>query len=285
MLKPPFALSKEQHDRFAGIYLLRKMVTDEPAIDVTLPNDYSFLDETLTWLMGQDWVEINRKTGVYAVSAKGLECLKKFQARYHEYLQVFDVYFAVDTAAGEFAFASKLALAKQQWKVFLQQERWVDLRVAVAEFKNMDPLEVVFMSRLNEGLFGQGERGWQFNLKLGSVFDEIVKICNSAYHVHDLGEDEESAVGVMTEIINQGSQLMVNLLEEERRMLAEQQAAEAARTPQQTQQEVVETRVVTEEIVTYQTVIEPVYYPTSYYYGYTYDPFYVSPVWVSPWWY
>lgn len=269
MLKPPFALSKEQHDRFAGIYLLRKMVTDEPAIDVTLPNDYSFLDETLTWLMYQDWVEINRKTGVYAVSVKGRECLKKFEARYHEYLQVFDVYFAVDTEAGEFAFASKLALSKQQWKIFLQEERWVDLRIAVAEFKNIDPLEVVFMSSLNEAQFDQGERGWQFNLKAGWVFDKIVEISNSAYHVQDLGEDEESAISVMAEIINQGSQLMVNMLEEERRMLADQEATRVAQVPQQTQQE----------------AIEPVYYPTSYYYGYTYDPFYVSPVWVSPWWY
>ncbi|MCP4579785.1 MAG: response regulator [Deltaproteobacteria bacterium] len=57
----------------------------------------------------------------------------------------------------------------------------------MAEFKKLDPVEIVFMSFLNEDRFGRDETGWQFDLLLGNIWDEILHICNTAIRLEDLG--------------------------------------------------------------------------------------------------
>jgi len=97
----------------------------------------------LEWLMSREYIDIH--DGYYRAADKGREVLSRFMAKYTEFLHVFDVYCAVDLERGEFAFARYFDFdSDSSWKSYLNKEYWEDLRIAVAEFKKIDPVEVVF---------------------------------------------------------------------------------------------------------------------------------------------
>jgi hypothetical protein len=213
--RPNYTVSDLQKQQFAGIYLLEYMINAPKAFQLMLEDVEEDLEPILEWLLVRDLVEIKDEER-YAPTEKGREALEKFMARYSDFLSFFDVFCAVDLGAGEFAFARYYAFDdREQWKAFLGQERWEDLRIAVAAYKGIDPVEIVFMSFLNEGRFGRSETGWEFDLLLGSVWDEILNICNSALHADQLGyEDEQGAVpgeAVLQDVIAQGLNLIEQL--------------------------------------------------------------------------
>lgn len=216
-----YSVSDEQKKRFAGIYLLEYMINTPHAIPIFLNKNDQDLEPVLEWLMMKNYIQIldNEK---YIPHPNGRKALEAFMARYSEYLTLFDIFSAVDLEAGEFAFARYFEFDnKPEWQEYLNDERWDDLRVAVADYKGMDPVEIVFMSFISEQRFGRNESGWQFDLLLGSVWDEILHICNTAIAWQQLGyadeEGEIPAEDVISDIITQGTELMLSLLEEEDR--------------------------------------------------------------------
>lgn len=214
-----YTIPEEQKKRFAGLYLLEYMINTPKSIGVFLDGNDQDLEPVLEWLMMHRFIEI-RDEEKYVPTVRGREELKKFMARYSEFLTMFDIYCAVDLEAGEFAFADYFSFdSETEWKAWLNEERWDDLRVAVADFKNINPVEIVFMSFINERRFGRDASGWQFDLLLGSVWDDILGICKTAIQWEQLGfEDEEGMVpaeDVITDIITQGTEIMLGLLDEE----------------------------------------------------------------------
>lgn len=333
MPNPPtqyhYTLSPEQQQRFADIYLLRRMINGPLAFKAELPGDDSLLEPVLTRLMGKGWVTINTKQALYVPTETGREPLTKFEQRYYDYLKVYDTpYDSVSLVYGDFgstyinSFSSKESLfallREDRWrphlpffqefireddwteaaypafKTFLHlEDEWEDLRVAVAEFKGLDPLEIVFMSLLNEGRFDQGKNGWQFDLHAGWLFGEVERIANKAVHMDQILAEGYTSEELMQNIITAGTDLMMQLVlqeEQEQQSVAEQQrqyeaeqallAEQAAANEPQT--ETVTTTQVIEE-VSYVTVVEPVYYPYSYYGVYAANPFYIAPIWYDPW--
>jgi DNA-binding PadR family transcriptional regulator len=273
MGKKVYALNDEQKKQFAGAYLLNVMINTPRSFPVLLEGNEEDLEPVLEWLLMKEYIEI-RNQERYVPNEKGREVLKRFLARYTEYLKVFDIYCAVDLQAGEFAFASYLDFEDNaSWKNFLNDDRWDDIRLAVAEFKKLDPVEIAFMSFLNEDRFGRDETGWQFDLLLGSIWDEIILICNTAIRWEDLGYEDEkgsvSAKDVITDIIKQGSALMIKLLEREEKLRKEQPEESEDFDDDNGEDHVVEKVVVEAQ-------------PINYYYSY-YDPFYVSPLWLAVW--
>jgi hypothetical protein len=214
-----YTVDDEQKKRFAGIYLLEYMINTPHAIPIFLDSNDKDLEPVLEWLMMKGYVQI-LKNEKYVPHPDGRKELEKFMARYSEYLTMFDVFSAVDLEAGEFAFARYFDFdTNAEFKEYLDDERWDDLRVAIADYKEMDPVEIVFMSFISEKRFGRNESGWQFDLLLGSVWDDILSICNSAIQWQQLGyEDEEGQIqaeDVISDIIEQGAELMLDLLAEE----------------------------------------------------------------------
>lgn len=333
MPNPPtqyhYTLSPEQQQRFADIYLLRRMINGPLTFDVLLPYNDSFLEPVLTRLMGKGWVTIDTKKALYVPTLAGREPLVKFEQRYYDYLKVYDrPYNSVSLVYGNFSstyinsFSSKesiLALLREdRWRPYLSyfkefiladiwaevandafgiflrlEDEWEDLRVAVAEFKGLDPLEMVFMSLINEGRFDQGKDGWQFDLHAGWLFNEVERIANKAVHMDQILADGYTSEQLMQNIIIAGTDLMMQLalqeeqeqqraLEQQRQYEAEQELLARQADANQPQTETVTTTQVIEE-VSYVTVVEPVYYPYSYYGVYAVDPFYVAPIWYDPW--
>jgi hypothetical protein len=217
-----YKVNDEQKKRFAGLYLLEYMINTPHAIPVFLDDNDRDLESILEWLMMKGYIQIleNEK---YIPHPDGRNELQKFMQRYSEFLTMFDIFSAVDLQSGEFAFSRYFEYdTDTEWKEFLNQDNWEDLRVAVASFKEMDVVEIVFMSFISEKRFGRDKSGWQFDLLLGSVWDEILNICNSAVQWQQLGyEDDEgqvSAQDVIIEIIEQGTDSMLQLLAEEEKV-------------------------------------------------------------------
>lgn len=216
-MSPPnnYTVSDLQKQQFAGIYLLEYMINAPKVFQLLLEDGEEDLESILEWLLVRDLIEIKDQER-YAPTQKGRKALERFMARYSDFLSFFDVFCAVDLQEGEFAFASYFELTSPgEWKNFLADERWEDLRIAVAAYKGIDPIEIVFMSFLNEGRFGRSATGWEFDLLLGSVWNEILNICNSALHAAQLGyEDDEGAVpgeSVLQDVIEQGLNLIEQL--------------------------------------------------------------------------
>lgn len=211
-----YSVTEEEKKRFAGIYLLEYMINTPYTPPLFLEGNDQDLESILEWLMAEELVT-TKDDAIYIPTQKGRDHLVKFMARYSEYLTVFDIYSAVDLESGEFAFERWNEFETDEaFHKFLDDPRWDDLRVAVADYKKMNPVEIVFMSFISERRFGRNSSGWQFDLLLGSVWDEILEICNTAIQWKDLGyEDDQGVVkakDVIKDIIRQGTEIMLDLL-------------------------------------------------------------------------
>ena len=214
-----YTITEEQKKRFAGIYLLEYMINTPHAVPIFLDGNDKDLEVVLEWLMMQGYIQI-LKNEKYVPHPEGRKELEKFMRRYSDYLTMFDIFSAVDLSSGDFAFANYFDFKTDaEFHEFLDDERWDDLRVAVADFKEMDPVEIVFMSFISEKRFGRNESGWQFDLLLGSVWDDILNICNTAIQWQSLGyEDGEEKVlaeDVIFAIVEQGTNTILDLFARE----------------------------------------------------------------------
>ncbi|WP_269526069.1 hypothetical protein [Coraliomargarita parva] len=207
-----YQIEENRRMQYAGIYLLEYVINQKKHFPVFLQDDEEDLEPVLEWLLTRDCLKIVNND-YYEASAKGRETLERFNKRYREYLTCYDVFCAVDLEAGEFAFSNAGEFDnEEQWQAFLENERWEDLRIAIAQHLNANAVEIVFMSFINEKRFGRNETGWQFDLLLGSVWDTILNICANALHVEDLSyEDEGETISggeVIEDIYEQGLTVM-----------------------------------------------------------------------------
>ncbi len=259
-----YSVSEEQRKQFASLYLLNSIVNEDTKISLMLEGNDQDLEPVLEYLMAHEYIEIVDDDH-YEDTDKGCELLQNFMARYSEFLKIFDIYCAVDLEEGSFAFSEYFEMSDAKWERYINEDRWEDLRIAVAEFKKMNPVEVVFMSFLKEGQFGDQGNGWQFDLLLGSIWDEILEVCNTALSIDDLSYtdedgDEIEGSSVLEDVISQGAKLNLELHK------IEEENQEEEYDDEDDDEE--------DEYVTEVTEIEYVTYEEYY------DPFYISPVWL-----
>lgn len=260
-----YIITPELRTRFVGIVLINEIINFQKYFPVTLQQDDIYLGDYLKNLATNGFLEISK--GQYIPTQKGREYLQTFYNKYYEYLKIFDIFCAVDLDRGEFAFSSinsdmNDSMDDDQWNSFLIQERFSDVRVAVAEFKKMDPLEIVFMSFLNEGRFDLSKYRWQYNLTGDDVWIEIANICNTAISCEYLLKDD-----VIQDVIKQGTEIALQLIK----------VAEESNSSQE-QGEIIE-ETTTETVEEYVDVVEMPYYGYDYFDPY-YDPYYISPLWI-----
>ncbi|MBN1969131.1 MAG: hypothetical protein JXR48_08015 [Candidatus Delongbacteria bacterium] len=266
-----YKVSDERRKKFASLYMLNYMINTPKAIPVLLEGNDQDLEAILEFMMVKNLVEI--KDQKYVPTEKGRDQLVRFMKRYQDYLKNFDVFCAVDLNEGEFAFQyiDEYDDDYDAWAEFLEEERWEDLRIAVAEYKKIDPVEIVFMSFINEGYYGKTDEGWQFDLLLGSIWDEITEVCETSLHVDDLGwEDDDGEVTgeeVMKDILAQGADLN-NKIREEAEKIDEAVGVERFADDDPDSKRYVE-----------EVEIEPV--RVEIYESY-YSPGYVNPIWLAP---
>ena len=242
-------LKDDNKKSFKAIIILNEMTNGTHQFKTIDNEDDSVLEPLFIDLMSKGYVQT---AGInYQATAKGQEVFDTFMKRYTEYLKVYDIYSYVDLEKGEFAFSRYYDFdSDEAWDSFIDNERFDDLRIAVALFKKLDPAEIVFMSYINENRFDTSSNGWQMDLVSDNDWKEIEEICKTAIKPEEVGED------AMVDMINQGSELMMKLMEEEQNQ-------------QQNDNNYTETETIVEE-------------ETVEYYEPYYDPYYVSPIWLVP---
>lgn len=265
-----FQISRDLKFKYITIVLLNEIINFQTYFESYLIGDDMFLHDYLQYMQANELLEIKMDQKldkeIFAPTVKGREALVNFYAKYFEYLKVYDIFCAVDLGIGEFAFDSMLNdMSDDEWHDFLNQQRFSDVRVAVAEFKKLDPTEIVFMSFLNEQKFDTQKEYWQQNLTKDGVWNEIEDICNTAISLEYLSKD-----GVIEDVVKKGSDLMLDLLKR-----ADQVQEEDANQQQEEEEEIITT-------TTYVDIVDPPYYTYDYFYPYN-DIYYVSPVWALLW--
>ena len=242
-------ITDDNKKTFKAIILLDEMINGSHQFKTVDNGDDSVLEPLFIQLLSKGYVQTSGPN--YQVTAKGQDVYSTFMKRYTEYLKVYDIFSYVDLEKGEFAFARYFDFESDDaWADFTNDERFDDLRIAVAMFKKIDPAEIVFMSFINENRFDTTAAGWQMDLVSDNSWKEIEEICKTAIKPEEVGED------AMLDMIGQGSELMIKLLQEE----IEQEKNNNNNSGGDT--------IVEEETV-------------EYYQPY-YDPYYVSPIWLLP---
>ena len=245
-----YILETKKKRQLIMAFILDQLI-DKRDFSVVLTGDDSVLENIFVDMLSLNLVKIERN--FYKIDVKGQEFMDNFFQKFGEFLKFYDIFCAVDLKKGDFAFSKFYDFeSDDEWKTYLNQENWQDVRVAVCEFKKIDPFEIVFMSFLNEGRFGADN--WQFDLVSDLIWDEVLAVCNTAIPLEDLIDD-----GVMLDIVTQGSVIMLDVLKEENKRKLEELKEN---DDEQYEEEVT---YVEEEIV--------------YYEEYTYDPYYISPCW------
>lgn len=266
-----YTLLETDRLNYISVVLLNEIINFQHYFPVKLEGEDVYLTDHLDKMLHAGLLNIDN--GHFVPTPAGREVLVNFYGRYQEYLKMFDIFSAVDLEAGEFAFQhiNNPEMTDEYWFELLADQRFSDVRIAVADFKGINPIEVVFMSYLTEGHFDMGLPRWQHYLTGSEPWNEILEICNTAIDVEYLKAD-----GVLENVITQGSALAIQLVNEYEEMIRAAKAEAEANAPEETE-EVTETTTTTE----YVEVVEMEDYGVEYWEPYR-DPYYVSPLWAVP---
>lgn len=285
-----YVMDQARRELWQDVYVIRRMVNDPLNIGVLFEDPYNWLQDIVGRLYQKDWVQL--KGDHFAAASSGRGKLEVFFGRFHEYLKMFDGFSSVNYQSGEFAIARYLDMDDATYQTYINANDvygWKDFRVAVAERKGLDPLEIVFMSLLAADEFDNHPNGWQFAVASGEMWDRVARLCNNTIHLDQMGDPESglSPEDDCDNLIQAGSELFIQLMQRQAQQnaLRAAQAQAAAKTEQvETEPPDEETKTRTYRTVRYVRSIEPVYQPPTYYVAYTTDPLYLSPVWQERYW-
>jgi hypothetical protein len=210
-----FVVSDEVRINYAALYLLKEIVENQLIFSIHLEDDELVLEKIFHWLKDRRFIYIN-SSAEYVVSTSGFEYVDSFLDRYADFLANYDLFCGVDVKNKDFAIRYLADFQDADaWQKFLKEERWKDLRVAIAEFKGLDAIEIVFMGFVHEERFGRNELGWNIELLLGAIWEEIQLACNNAIRLKSLeknhGEKVLSSEIVLQDLIDVSENIIKEL--------------------------------------------------------------------------
>jgi hypothetical protein len=216
--RPP--LSEAVCRRFAALALVDRLASEPGAFHAALlEGDDAFLEPVFDQLLREDLAAIGEDDH-YRLTALGRRAYQRLLHLQQSCLAHFDIFAGVDLGAGAFA---------EPERDYLDDPRWTDLRVAVAEYKGMDPYRLVFLSLLAGGQFFASS-GWKFDLALGSsFFRELEEVVLSQVRLEELAYVDEdgtavAAQDVLEDVILRGAAINQQRLAELRRRAADPDA-------------------------------------------------------------
>ncbi len=215
-------IDTDRRIQYAGLYLISRI--DEPGTDVNafIARAEELFSPIQEWLVTRGYVEID-ENGQLDVTSTGRDVKTSFVDRHRRYLVDYDVFSAVDLGEGEFAFARYHDFPDAHgWQAYLNQDRFEDLRVAVAEYESVDPIDMIYQTAIDDGSFGPDRtEAWDFDRLLGKVWDDIAHIYNTALKGADLGYEGDGGPStgreVVEDVVSQGRALAGQLRVDGRR--------------------------------------------------------------------
>jgi DNA-binding PadR family transcriptional regulator len=265
-------LSEEMKQQFAGLVVLDYIFSFQTKIHASLmDNNDQHLSPVLNQLEKEDVVAVSDED-VYVVTEKGEQVYDKLMQQHASYAIHFDIFSHVDLANGTFAIKGR---------DLLEGEHWEDLRVAVAEFKGVDPYRVVFLALLSDQTFFENS-DWKYDLALGVLFEEMEEIVHSQVTEEELGYDSDtgfiSGQDVLQDVIEQGSVLNKERYEKEMAARKEREQRQASGENEE------------EEVVTTTTYhgggygYYPYYDPWVTFGSYAASALFIEALWRDPYW-
>lgn len=212
-----YSISTSSRMQYAGLYILLEL-SDSSCAEIvgSYENNAKILEPILAWLLKQDYICENGKND-FIITSTGNHVLESFKKKYDKFVEQYDVYSAIDLGEGEFAYSHLPEFENdEEWLEFIDQDRWEDLRIAVAEFNGEDPIEMIFMSLIADGEFGRNDSGhWDEDLLTGHIWNEIIEIANTAVPLSSLAYEDEGEIissdQVIKDILEQGKNLLTEL--------------------------------------------------------------------------
>ena len=196
-------LTEETCRQFSALTLLDRLFVDPEAYHAALlEGDDELLESLFDYMMKENLVTVGENDH-FQPTEKGRQAYRMMLHQQESYLTHFDIFAATDLAEGSFADLDRDDL---------EAPNWSDLRVAVADFKGVDPYRMVFLSMLADGSFFENP-DWKFDLALGSsFFTELEEVTKSQIRVADLGYQDEdgtavSGEAVVEDVILQGARI------------------------------------------------------------------------------
>ena len=236
---------------FKSIIILNEMISNKRLFKTIFNGEDKLLEPLFVDLLSRGYLTIQGDT--YVTTDLGNKSFDLFMKRYEEYLKVFDIYSFVDLERGEFAFSNYFLFdTDDQWNAFKSDQRFDDVRIAVALYKKLDPHEIVFMSFINENRFDTKSTGWQIDILSDEIWNEIDQIVATAITPEQLGDES-----VILDIINQGTAIMIDLIKKEE----ENNKNKLANAQQYDNYETYETYEVIEDIDYYDSYYDPLFVP------------------------
>lgn len=162
-------IHQNQIYQLSAIYLLERMVNKWNDI-----HKIGNISDLITWMVDNGLIKEGKKR--YCVTGKGLDELNIFMRKYFDYINLYDVYFAIDLKNMKFAYDVYDQIDDDEWIKLLANDKWEDCRSAVARFKGLDPVEINFMGLLYDNSFGINDDDGKINRDnlLGTVWDEMI---------------------------------------------------------------------------------------------------------------
>ncbi len=273
-----YKLTSEQKKYFSSVLIMDIIINDNVIFPVTLSDKEANLEPFLIYMLEKDFLDVTRDG--YKPTKKGRDMLTNHKEKLTEFRAIYKIYSAVDLGKGEFAYSRYFDFdTDDEFIKFINEPQFEDMRVAVCEFKNINPLEVIFLEMIDSGMFPLEGEKWVDELINSPNWEKIVSIANDNIHVEQLEEKDDNgnvtATGedVMKLILKEGAKVSTELLKRQ------QEIDGAAQGENNTEEETLEETTTTTTEVEY---VDCPYYDYSYYNIY-YDPYYVSPCWGMYW--
>lgn len=210
-----FVIHHDTRIQYAGLFLLKEIVEKNSIFTTHPDDDESVLEPILIWLKEAGHLRLNRHNE-YAATKRGREHVFSFLERYSAFTQEYDVFSGVDLKSQDFAIRYYNTFHEEvEWNSFLQDERWEDLRIAIAEYQGFDAIEMTFMRFVHNDHFGRYNNAWNFELLLGAIWEEIQASCNNAVRLQSLAcqFSAQSPEMFLQDILEKGRKLMQELSE------------------------------------------------------------------------
>jgi hypothetical protein len=164
-----YKITKEKSDIYRGIIILNEMINNHRLFPVVGKNDVETLKPLLITMCSKGLVKL--EDNEFKPTEKGRENLVTFYNKFYEFVKIFQIFSAVDLEHGTFAYEKYWQMDENVFLNYINEPQFEDCRVAVAEFKKIDPVEMVFMSFLSENKIDVTAPDWAFNLISDLIYD------------------------------------------------------------------------------------------------------------------
>ncbi len=191
---------------YAGLFLLKEILEKNTIFSFHLEDDEYVLEPILKSLEEVSYIRLNRHKE-YEITKRGIKHIHSFLTRYDFFKDEYDVFSGVDLKTKDFAIRYYDTFEEEaEWFKFLQEERWEDLRIAIAELHGYDAIEMTFMRFVYEDRFGFHNGRWNYEYLLGGIWEEIQAVCNNAVRLHSFSKSS-----LLEDVLKKGQRLMFEL--------------------------------------------------------------------------